>query len=106
MTRLSLLRTAALLVPAIRRLHEERRRLHEERDALLAGAGVERAGMEGRLIVTDYPYYPHSRRIEDAAGGKRLIARLIAEEDRYAATLRGMAQHVGSLLRIPRSQED
>lgn len=91
---MSLLRTAALLVPAIRRLREER-------DALLA-----RAATDGRLIVTDYPYDPHKRPIEDAAGGKRLIARLTAEEDRYAATLRGIAQHVAPLLRIPRSQDD
>jgi hypothetical protein len=35
-----------------------------------------------------------------------LQARLLAEEDRYAATLHGIARHVGSLLRIPPAEED
>jgi predicted O-methyltransferase YrrM len=114
---LNLLRTAALRVPAIRRLREARDALLVERDALLMrpapaahedheAAEARVARTEGRLIVTDYPYYPHRRPIEGAAGGRRLTARLQAEEDRYAATLRGIAQHVGSLLCIPRAQED
>ncbi len=92
--RVNLLRRTALLMPPIRRLRDER-------DALLA-----QTRGEGRLIVTDYPYDSHRRSIEDAAGGKRLIARLQAEEDRYAATLHGMARHVDKLLRIPNAQED
>ena len=91
---MNLLRRTALLVPPIRRLRDER-------DALLA-----QARGEGRLIVTDYPYDSHKRSIEGAAGGKRLIARLQAEEDRYAATLHGMARHIDGLLRIPNAQED
>ncbi len=91
---MNLLRTAALLVPPIRRLRDQR-------DALLA-----RTETEGRVIVTDYSYYPHRRAIEDAAGGRRLIGRLRAEEDHYAATLRSIARHVDALLRIPRLQED
>ena len=63
------------------------------------------ARSEGRLIITDYPYDPHERRIEDAAGGRRLIARLQAEEERYAATLRGIARQIDALRRIPRLQE-
>lgn len=59
-----------------------------------------------RLILTDYPYYPRKRPIEDAAGGKRLTARLRREENGYATTLSGIAGHVGSLLRIPREQDD
>jgi predicted O-methyltransferase YrrM len=64
------------------------------------------ARAEGRLIITDYPYTPAARSLEDAAGGRRIIERLRAEEDRYAATLRGMARHVDALLRIPREQTD
>jgi hypothetical protein len=89
---LNLLRKAARRVPAIRRLHDARNVLIARR--------------ERRLIVTDYPYDPHKRPIEEAAGGRRLTARLRAEEDRYATTLRGIAGHVGSLLCIPRAEED
>ncbi len=113
---MNLLRTAALWVPAIRRLHEDRNALLAERDDLLMrtapgaegreAAEARIARLEGRLITTDYPYHPHNRPIEDAGGGRRLTARLRAEEDRYAATLRGVARHIGSLLRIPRAQED
>ena len=89
---MSVLRTAALRVPALRLLYGSGKALLAER--------------EGRLIVTEYPYYPHKRRIEDAAAGRRLTARLRAEEDRYATTLRGIARHIDSLLRIPRTEED
>ena len=60
-------------------------RTTEDREAAEARA-------EGRLIVTEYPYHPRQRPIEDAAGGRRLAARLHAEQDRYAATLRGVAR--------------
>jgi predicted O-methyltransferase YrrM len=79
--RLSVLRTAALRVPAIRLLYGSGKALLAER--------------EGRLIVTEYPYYPHKRHIEDAAAGRRLTARLRAEEDR-----------IDPLLRIPRAEKD
>jgi hypothetical protein len=64
------------------------------------------ARSEGRLIITEYPYYPHKRPIEDAAGGKQLIVRFRAEEDSYARTICGIARHLDSLLRIPRAQVD
>jgi hypothetical protein len=113
---MNLLHKAALWVPAILRLRDARDALLIERDALLmqtASAAQESrealeasvARTEGRLIVTEYAYHPHSRPIESAAGGKRLITRLIAEEDRYAATLRGVAEHVASLVSIPRTEE-
>ena len=89
---MSVLRIAALRVPGLR---------------LLYGSGkVLLAERKGRLIVTEYPCYPHKRRIEDAAAGRRLTARLRAEEDRYATTLRGIARHIDSLLSIPRAEED
>jgi predicted O-methyltransferase YrrM len=69
-----------------------------------AEARVARA--QGRLFITDYPYYPAARSIEEAASGKRVIERLRAEEDRYADTLSGMAQHVDALLRLPREECD
>jgi hypothetical protein len=91
------------------RLHAKLDRL-AERDAPAAedAAAVEAriARSEGRLIVTDYPYHPRRRAIEDAAGGRRLAARFHAEADRYAATLRGLARHAGALHRIPRDEAD
>jgi hypothetical protein len=89
---LSVLRTAALRVPALRLLYGSGKALLAER--------------EGRLIITEYPCYPHKRPIEDAAGGRRLTARLRTEEDRYATTLRGIARHIDSLLGIPRAEGD
>jgi YD repeat-containing protein len=89
---LHLLRKAARRVPAIRHLRDAR-------NALIAST-------ERRLIVTEYSYDPHRRPIEQTAGGRRLTARLRAEEDRYATTLRGIARHVHSLLCIPRLEED
>jgi len=59
-----------------------------------------------RLILTDYPYHPRKRPLEEAAGGKRLMARLNREENDYAATLRGIARHIGSLQRIPREADE
>lgn len=93
---MSLAHKAALWVPAIRRLYDERNSLRAERDAL----------EDGRLIVTEYPYHPHRRPIEDAAGGRRLAARLLREQDSYATTLSRISQHVSSLHRIPREEKD
>jgi hypothetical protein len=90
---MNLLRKAALRARSIRRLYVD---AHNTR--------IARA--QSRLIITEYPYYPHKRAIEDAAGGRRLTARLAAEEDRYATTLRGVARHIGSLLRIPREEDN
>lgn len=114
---MTLLRTAALRIPAIRRLHNARDALLRERDALLGqialtgnqGRDVEEmrvASKEGRLIVTEYAYHPRRRPIEDGAGGRRIAARMQVEQDRYASTLRGVARHIEALLRIPRAQED
>jgi hypothetical protein len=75
-----------------------------EEDREAAEARIARS--EGRLIITEYSYHPHTRSIEDAAGGRRLVERLHAEENRYAGTLHGVARHIGSLLCIPRVQED
>ena len=69
-------------------------------------AAIRIARAESRMILTDYPYHPHARPIEAAAGGRHLTTRLHAEEGRYAATLRGIARHVGSLLCIPPAQQD
>jgi hypothetical protein len=95
----------------------ERNTLLVERDALLMrtasaaredreAAEARIARKEGRLIVTEYPYHPHRRPIEDAVGGKCLTARLCGEEGRYATTLVSIARHVDSLLCIPREEED
>jgi hypothetical protein len=73
-------------------------------DHQAAEARIARA--EGRLIVTEYAYHPHRRSIEDAAGGRRLTARLLAEEGSYATVLSGIALHAGSMLRIPREETD
>ena len=93
---MNVFRKAAIRVPAIHRLYHDAR---HARDALIARA-------ERRLILTDYPYDPQRRPIEEAAGGRRLTARLRAEEGRYATTLHGIPRHVDSLLRIPRTEED
>ena len=114
---MNLLRSAALRVPAIRRLRDARDTLLAERDTLLTRAAAtaqedcEAAEARGTsalkgLIVTEYSYRPHRRPIEGAAGGSRLTARLRAEKERYAVTLRGIVRHVDSLLRIPRTQEN
>jgi hypothetical protein len=106
-------------------LHDGRIALLAERDILLAErdalqrSQVERpapesaeaaeariARAEGRLIITDYRYSPRKRAIEGAAGGVRLTARLKAEEDQYAATLRSIARHADSLCRIPYEQKN
>jgi predicted O-methyltransferase YrrM len=110
------LQKAALWVPAIRRLRDARDELLAERASLLTQAAsaaqenrevlaVNTARAEGRLIITEYAYHPRSRPSETAAGGRRLTARLLAEEEHYAATLRGVAEHAASLARIPRTEE-
>ena len=121
---LKLLRTAALCIPAIRRLRDDRDELLAERDARYAylskpdgevqvgeGSDNEAAEMrmaraEGRMIITEYPYHPHCRPIENSAGGRRLAARLRSNEGGVAATLRGVIRHVDQLLRITRSEEN
>jgi predicted O-methyltransferase YrrM len=107
-------------VPAIRRLHESRDTLLAEREAFAGqppsaagalaedpeAAAIRIARAESRLILTDYPYDPHCRPLEAAAGGRRLAARLQAEEARYADTLRRIARHIPALQRIPREPHD
>jgi hypothetical protein len=114
---MGLLRATALCVPAIRRLRDARDMLLVERDGLLSqseppvredleAAELRVARAEGRLIVTEYPYHPKSRPLEEAAGGRHLRKRFHSEEEHYATTLRGVVQHLDGLLRIPRDQED
>jgi hypothetical protein len=98
---MNLIRTAALFVPAIRRLYDSRNALLAERDSFLAGLKS-----EGRLIVTEYSYFPRKRPIEDGAGGKQLQSRFRGEQDLYIATMRGVARHIPSLLRVPREERD
>ena len=114
---MGLLRTAALWIPAVRRLRNSRDALLADRDSFLMrveptapvdaeAAEARIARTEGRLIITEYPYYPRSRPMETAAGGARLQTRFHAEEDQYATTLRSIARHVGSLLCVLREQKD
>jgi predicted O-methyltransferase YrrM len=114
---MSLLLSAAMRIPAIRRLHDTADALRAERDMLLRRiaqtaldaqeSSEERlARKEGRLIITEYPYYPHCRPMEDAAGGKLLQKRFRAEQDRYAATMQGVARYLDLLLRISRDEHD
>lgn len=114
---MSFLRSAASYVPAIRRLRNARDSLLLERDALLSGHAptapedndvteFRNALREDRLIITEYPYYPRSRPMEEAAGGQRLQARFRSELTLYAATVRGVARHLNALLRIPREEEN
>src|SRR6201999_4480995 len=78
--------------------------LLEQQNADCAVMRIARA--EGRLIMTDYPYAPCKRAIEATAGGTRIVARLSAEEDQYAALLSKIGRHTESLRRIPRDQTD
>lgn len=57
---------------------------------------------EGRLILTDYPYFPHERRLAQASGGRQITARFEREEGSYAEVLHGIARHIDTLSRIPR----
>ena len=64
------------------------------------------AQAEGRLFMTDYPYFPKYRPIENGPGGERLLIRLHAEQSHFAAALHGIARHIPSLQRIPRREEE
>ncbi len=57
---------------------------------------------DGRLIVTDYPYYPHERPLTKAAAGQQLTARFTREEQAYGDILTRIAGHIGTLSNIPR----
>ncbi|HKM64069.1 MAG TPA: class I SAM-dependent methyltransferase [Acidisphaera sp.] len=128
---MGLLKEAGVRIPAIRRLYASRNALLAERDGLReqcnalsaerdalrverdalrsecdADAEVREVRADGRLVITHYPYHPTRRPIEQSAGGRRLIARLEAEEERYAATLEGIARHIPSLTSIPRTETD
>ena len=126
---MSLLRSAALKVPAIRRLFDHRERLLVEleaaeqvlvaRDAKLAKAearlaatsanmitsadeAMRRATLENRVFITDYPYFPKSRPIEASAGGQQLDSLFRANERSIAETIASIARHTGMLSQIPR----
>jgi hypothetical protein len=103
---LNLLRKSARWVSAIRRRDDSPNLIISEREALVMRQDVEAriAREEGRLILTDYPYYPNSRPIEGTPSGQRLVTRFEAEASSYTATLNGVAKHIDSLLRIPREQ--
>src|SRR5262245_8359508 len=123
---LSLARWAALQVPSIRRLRDQRNQLLAEVDALRHAAAQPppeparvdpapldppsvdpmppelRAAMnEQRLIITDYGYRPRERDLATAASGRQLAARFAREAPRYAATLRDMSAHFDGLRRVP-----
>ena len=66
-------------------------------------AEISAALRDNRLILTDYPYYPHERPLAITAAGQRIAARFEREEARYAETLRGIARYVENLSRIPRT---
>lgn len=118
------MKDTALSIPAIRRLYDARNLILAERDALLAArnllltrnaqaaADVQEttedclARAEGRLIITEYPYHPHCQPMEDAAGERQPRKRFRGEQDRYSATWRGVARHIGSLLGTPRDEHN
>lgn len=89
-------RLRAKLAMAEQLLDQERRDL----------ADCVQARKEGRLVITDYPYDPHSRAIEHGAAGGQLASHFEAAEDRVAATLRGVARHLDALMRIPRLESE
>jgi predicted O-methyltransferase YrrM len=140
---MSVLKRAALTVPALKRIFDQRNQLIADtqdlrvknealqgrlnslaieprstekltsgvQDALggpLHGVTAEKLNAIGyaladnRLILTDYPYYPHERPLAKAAAGRHLAARFAREESAYADTLRGIAQHIDRLSRIKR----
>jgi hypothetical protein len=80
-----------------------RAELAAARDAARIAEELTTARSEHRLIVTEYPYHPRRRAIEQAAGGRQLVARFEAECGRYAERLsRIAAQHAPCLQRIGR----
>jgi len=112
---MSLLRSAALRVPAILRLLEHRERLLAELDAAkqaLAACNTKaitpvdeamrRAAAESRIFITDYPYFPTSRPIEASAGGQQLDRMFRAHQSAIADTIGSIARHTQTLARIPR----
>lgn len=109
-----MLRRMALLLPPVRRLHNARNAALAERDALLAEreamladvAELRSAKAQHRVIVTEYAYHPRCRPIETAAGGLKLIARLEAEEDRYATVLQAIMRRRDALAAIPFTETD
>jgi predicted O-methyltransferase YrrM len=67
-------------------------------------ASLRAARQDGRLIVTEYPYRPARRPIEERAGGQLIAARFRQNEERIRDTLHGIARHMETLARIPREQ--
>jgi len=119
---MSLLRSAALQVPAIRRLFEHRDRLLLELDAAKwalaasqtklaeiaaqaitpADESMRRANAEHRVFITDYPYFPTSRPIEASAGGQQLDRMFRDNQRVIAETIASITSHTETLARIPR----
>ena len=68
-------------------------------------AGLLRARDENRLFITEYAYFPTSRPIEAAAGGRQIEALFRRYEPAIAATIADIARHAEALARIPRSED-
>lgn len=119
---MSLIRSAALRVPALRRLVEQRDQLlvelHAAQSALAKSAPGEakpvtpsdeemrRARAENRIFITDYPYFPASRPLEAAAGGQQLEGIFRANQPTIIETIGSIARHAPALARIPREAAD
>ena len=82
-----IMRSVARLIPSIRRLHDHRNGLLRIAATVHQTTRYIQAQNEGRLFVTDFAYHPKARPIENTIGGRNLIARLNAEEGRYAKLL-------------------
>jgi hypothetical protein len=68
-------------------------------------AGLRQARDENRLFITEYAYFPASRPIEAAAGGRQVEALFRRCEPAIAATIAGIARHAEALARIPHRQD-
>lgn len=56
---------------------------------------------EGRLIETDFPYFPRNRSWQGNPAIGRLVAQFEDDSDRYSETLRSFARLTDDFLRIP-----
>lgn len=121
---MSLLKKAALSIPSVQRLWQQRNALIGDVDALRAQnfalqaqfealttngiptqqlLAISLALRDSRLILTDYPYYPQERALAKAAAGQHLTARFLREEGSYADILKKIARHMGTLSNIARN---
>ena len=67
-------------------------------------AAMWKAREESRLFITEYPYFPASRRLEHSSGGQQLAARFQRDSPAIIDTITGVARHAKALGRIPREQ--